>query len=72
LYGQLSSAKAGNLFFSPTSNLTALAMTYAGAHGETAKEMAGVLRLSLPPDEVNSAYAPLLASRVQKHHFAKV
>jgi serpin B len=37
-------------------------MTYAGAHGETAKEMAGVLRFSLPPDEVHSAYASLLAS----------
>lgn len=35
----------GNLFFSPASVSTALAMTYAGASGETEKEMARVLHL---------------------------
>ena len=33
----------GNLFFSPYSISTALAMTYAGARGETEKQMAGTL-----------------------------
>jgi serpin B len=36
-------AKAGNLFFSPASISAALAMTAAGAEGETAKEMLTVL-----------------------------
>lgn len=45
LYKQLSSARAGeNLFFSPHSISSALAMTYAGARGVTAQEMSSVLR----------------------------
>ena len=35
----------GNIFFSPYSISTALAMTYTGARGNTAKEMADVLHL---------------------------
>ncbi len=42
LYGQIASEK-GNLFFSPSSIHTALAMTYAGARGNTAAEMAKTL-----------------------------
>src|SRR6516165_7046014 len=38
-------AKAGNLFFSPLSIETALAMTSAGARGETLAEMKNVLHL---------------------------
>ena len=41
--------REGNLFFSPYSISTALAMTYAGARGETEKEMAAVLHL--PPEQ---------------------
>ncbi len=37
--------KNGNLFFSPTSIQTALAMTCAGARGKTGEEMARTLRL---------------------------
>jgi len=37
--------KEGNLFFSPTSIQTALEMTWAGAHGKTADEMAKALHL---------------------------
>lgn len=44
LYSQLALAK-GNLFFSPSSIETALAMTYAGARGDTAQQMAKVLHL---------------------------
>ncbi|MEQ8789632.1 MAG: serpin family protein [Pirellulaceae bacterium] len=42
LYGRLSKSD-GNLFFSPASISSALAMTYAGAAGGTEKEMATVL-----------------------------
>jgi serpin B len=45
LYQQLSRNK-GNLVFSPLSISTALAMTLAGARGQTAKEMTAVLRVS--------------------------
>jgi serpin B len=45
LYARLKGAE-GNLFLSPYSISTALTMTYAGARGETAEQMAAVLRLS--------------------------
>jgi len=59
LYGQLRTTHSGNLFFSPTSISTALAMTYAGAEGETEKEMADVLNFSLPETETHAAFAEL-------------
>ena len=58
LYRQLSSEK-GNLFFSPHSISTALAMTYAGAHGNTAEEMADVLHFTLPQDKLHRAFSDL-------------
>jgi serpin B len=48
-------AGTGNLVFSPTSILTALAMTYAGAAGTTAEEMATTLRLQLRDDTLHRA-----------------
>ncbi len=47
LYAALRHAP-GNLFFSPYSISTALAMTYAGAAGETASQMAATLHFDLP------------------------
>lgn len=58
LYQQLRS-EPGNLFFSPHSISTALAMTYAGARGQTAEEMAKTLRFTLPADELHPAFAKL-------------
>ena len=51
----------GNLFFSPYSISSALAMTYAGARGRTAAQMAEVLAFSLPPDRLNPALSGLMA-----------
>jgi serpin B len=65
LYQRLRGGK-GNLFFSPYSISTALAMTYAGARGQTAREMADTLHFDLPPDELHPAFNALgmeLASR---------
>ena len=51
--------KSGNLFFSPHSISTALAMTYAGARGQTEKEMAQVLHFSLDQDPPHSSFSRL-------------
>ncbi len=48
LYANLK-AREGNLFFSPYSISTALAMTYAGARGQTETQMARVLRFPMEP-----------------------
>jgi serpin B len=45
LYAKLAAQSDGNLFLSPNSLETALTMTYAGARGNTATEMAAVLHL---------------------------
>ncbi len=58
LYQQLSPAE-GNLFFSPYSLSTALAMTYGGADGKTAKQMAEVLHLNLESEAIHSAFSQL-------------
>jgi serpin B len=50
LYDQLNDEK-GNLFLSPYSISTALAMTYAGARGETETEMAKALQFPSFPDK---------------------
>ncbi len=56
----------GNLFYSPHSISLALAMTYAGAGGQTASQMATTLRFSLPQDRLHAGFNALdleLASR---------
>jgi hypothetical protein len=65
LYQQLRQEE-GNLFFSPYSISTALAMTYGGARGKTEAEMAHVLHFDLGQEKLHLAYAALEA------HFAQI
>jgi serpin B len=67
LYRGLSAAP-GNLFYSPHSISTALAMTYAGARGATAQQMAQALHFGLDDNRLHPAFNSLdreLASRGQ-------
>ena len=52
----------GNLFFSPFSVTAALAMTCAGAAGETKREMASVLRLPGDDQVLHSGWEEILES----------
>jgi serpin B len=52
----------GNLFLSPASIATALAMTYAGAGGQTAGEMAEVLCMTLPESRFHVGFRDLRAA----------
>ena len=49
----------GNLFYSPYSISLALAMTYAGAQGETAQQMADTLQFVLPQNRLHPAFNDL-------------
>lgn len=49
----------GNLFYSPHSISLALAMTYAGANGETGQQMADTLHFTLPSDRLHPAFNAL-------------
>jgi len=48
-----------NIFFSPYSISLCLAMAYAGARGETERQMAEALRFALPQDRLHPAFARL-------------
>lgn len=60
LFGQLRS-EAGNVFYSPFSISTALAMTGAGAKGETLAEFQKVLHLPADLGAANAQFGELLA-----------
>ena len=67
LYDRLR-AEPGNLFYSPHSMSIALAMTWAGARGETEQKMAEAMRFTLPQAQLHPAFNALdqaLASRGQ-------
>ena len=58
LYHALAGSE-GNLFFSPHSISAALAMAYAGARGETERQMAATLRYGLAQDSLHPAFNAL-------------
>jgi serpin B len=58
LYARLR-AREGNVFFSSYSISNALAMTYAGARGPTASQMATVLRFPMEGDRLHQTFAKI-------------
>ncbi|MBI2266364.1 MAG: serpin family protein [Armatimonadetes bacterium] len=70
LYSKLAERKEGNLFLAPLGISTALAMTYAGAEGETSKEMGRVLHFNeLPKENLHQAFGRVtkdLTSRLDR------
>jgi serpin B len=66
LYARLRSQK-GNLFFSPYSISAALGMTYAGARGTTAKQMAKVLHFPQDTKTLHRGFAALQQQLQGKH-----
>ncbi len=59
LYQALLKEEDGNLFYSPYSISTALAMTYAGARSVTEEQMADVMHFTLPQDRLHPAFNAL-------------
>jgi serpin B len=71
LYAALADKVAdGNLVFSPTSIATALAMTYAGAAGSTADDMAATLHFTLYGGALHQAFNSLDAT-LETRNFQK-
>lgn len=68
---QALSQKDTNLFYSPYSISEALAMTYAGARGETEKEMAEALSFTLPQARLHTAFNSLDLQLKQRGEGAK-
>jgi serpin B len=62
IYGHIKDKTPGNLFLSPYSISTALAMTYAGSADETQRQMAEVLHFTGPEPELHQAMARLQQS----------
>jgi serine protease inhibitor len=65
LHAQLRKKDKGNLFYSPLSISIALTMTYAGARGETATQMAKVLHLGDGTD-AHREYAALIRKLISE------
>jgi len=63
--------EGGNLFYSPYSISLALAMTYAGARGETAEQMATTLRFMLEQERLHPAFNWLDAELASRGEGAK-
>lgn len=69
LYAKLR-VQPGNLFFSPFSISSALAMTSAGARGPTEREMTNVLHLGMPAGKLHPTFQTLMTrmDRIQRWH----
>jgi len=59
LYQRVREEQDGNLFYSPYSISLALAMTYAGARGETEQQMATTMHYTLPQERFHPAFNAL-------------
>jgi len=64
--------RPGNLFFSPYSISTSLAMTYAGARGQTETEMAGVLHFNLAQTNLPAVFSALGARMHQIQRWNRI
>jgi serpin B len=63
LYRSINTSDQGkNIFVSPFSVSTALAMTFEGSRGNTRKQMATVLHLNLPDSDRQAGFSALLAA----------
>ena len=68
-------SKGQNIFVSPFSISTALAMTYPGSRNNTQKQMAALLHVNIPTDKLEAGYSSLLAqtkSTPAKHYKLEV
>jgi serine protease inhibitor len=71
LYQQLK-AQPGNLFFSPYSISSSLAMAYAGAQGETATQMAETLHFNLGQTNLPVAFGELAARMIKIQRWNRI
>lgn len=60
LYNEINKESNENIFFSPWSISTAVAMTYEGARGETANEIQNVFHFPIDDNSRRSSYAKML------------
>jgi len=62
LYKKLAAGDEGNLFLSPHSISTAMAMTFAGARGETEKQMIAAMSFPFGQESLHPAFGALAVS----------
>ena len=67
LYQDIIKTEKGNLFFSPFSISTALAMTYAGAANDNAEEMAKAMHFQVNSDQFHIDFGSYI-SEIEKNN----
>lgn len=70
MFATLRAQEDGNVFFSPLSLSAALGMTYAGARGDTAAEMARTLGFGMGQDGTHTAFGNLMETLKDDLHLA--